>query len=558
MVSMFFCSRLLLPLGPIPNIVPSLSPNQLFPAYFEHGRLEYAEKCYQTSIDSKTKHNVVALNNLLLLHLSQGNFVKAASCGIEMRQILDINGEESATLCTLAIIEAYTCQWVNRSKTFERVVAGKSSGTVQPFHSEFIPQISPQMTLSISNMFSGRFRQRALHNRSNVGSLYKHNLSTPDSRVRIGYVSSCFGNTATTFLSNKIFELHNREKFQVFCFDLAGSDGSSEWKAVRESADVFLDVSRPDHSIDVANEINEHCIDILVDLDGFVVGSMPEIFTLRPAPIQITMSCGTTGSESGIDYLVGDKFTIPEHHRSYFSEKIIYVPNIMTSYSRDLGLDVDRHKMRKRWGVSNNAFVYACFSQPYKMDPELFVVWMEILREVPNSSLVLLRYSLAMEKNLRREAAKHNIVGDQIVFWDLVPRHEHLERCCLVDTYLDTVVCSGIATGCDALWSGAPLITLAGDRICNRVGASLVSSAGLEEFIALNLVEYKELAVAMSAENNRIDILHLLDDARENSPLFDSLQWVQSFESALDVALDRCRQDLEPEHIIIPTIDERK
>ena len=488
----------------------------------------------------------MALNNLALLYLSQNQVEKAANRCIKLHQKLDPNSKDASS--TLAITDAYVCQWANRSKSFEHIAGGNFCNTaIQPFYSQIIPQITPEMALAISDTFSRRFHQRAL--RENKRGPYKHTILEPGDLVRIGYVSSGFGNHMTTFLFHRIFACQNRKKFQVVCFALAPTDGSSEYKTVQESADLLVDLSKLS-CVDAADIINEHDIHILVDLDGYSQGALPEIFTLRPAPIQITMNCGTMGSESGIDYIVGDQFTIPEHHRAYFSEKVIYMPNILCNAAQDF--DADSSKMRREYGLGEDIFIYACFSQPYKNDPQLFATWMEILHEVPNSLLVLLRYSAAMEANLRKEVSKHQVANDRIVFLNLVPRQEHLARCCMVDVFLDTRVCSGIATACDALRSGAPLITIAGDRMCNRIGASLLCSLGVEEFIVTNLIEYKELAVTLSEDEDKfIDIIHLLDDARDSSALFDCQLWVHAFETALESSIERHRQGLGPEHIII-------
>ncbi len=113
----------------------------------------------------------------------------------------------------------------------------------------------------------------------------------------------------------------------------------------------------------------------------------------------------------------------------------------------DQDLDgVESSQMRRRYSILGGPFVYASFLQPYKIDPELFATWMEILSQVLNSLLLLLRHSETMEVSLGEEASKHPIASDGIVFLALVPRDEHLARCRVVDVFLDARVCRGIAT----------------------------------------------------------------------------------------------------------------
>lgn len=477
---------------------------------------------------------------MALLHLSQGKFEEAADCVLQLRQQLD--SKSKVSLSTVALVDAFVCQWAYRNKSFEQTV-GEDFRRLQPIHAHLIPGISPEMTLSIANAFSRRLRQRALHDNNNEP--FEHSLPAPDGMIRIGYVSSNFGNN---IIVQGVIGQHNREKFHVVCFALSPPDDGSQCKIVQVKAGI-VDLSKLS-ILEAASKINEHNCHVLIDLDGHVQGALPELFTLRPTPLQISMNWGgTTGSASGIDYILGDKFTISEDHRPFFSEKIIYMPHLVPIPDIVEGLDPDTSLLRKKYNISADSFVYACFSKPYQIDPELFQAWMDILHKAPNSMLVLIQHSTIMEENLRKEASKYpQVANDQVVFLDLVPTHEaHLARCCIVDVFLDTQ-CSDVATSCDALHSAAPLITIAG----NHSSGSLLTSLGVSEFIVDSLGDYKQLAIALSEDEDKfIDISHLLEDARESSELFDCKSWVGSFEYAVEAALERHRQGLKPDHIFL-------
>ncbi len=123
-------------------------------------------------------------------------------------------------------------------------------------------------------------------------------------QFQVGHVSSGFGNHATAFAYDRIFDRNDMEKFQVACFALAASDESYEWKKVESSVGTFVDLSKLNCLI-VADMMNDHGIHVLVDLESYSQ-SGAEIFALRPALVQVTMSCATTGSNSGIDYIFGN------------------------------------------------------------------------------------------------------------------------------------------------------------------------------------------------------------------------------------------------------------
>ena len=47
---------------------------------------------------------------------------------------------------------------------------------------------------------------------------------------------------------------------------------------------------------------------------------------------------------------------------------------------------------------------------------------MNILKRVENSILWLLHFPAGAEANLRKEAAKHGVLNDQIIFTDVAPK----------------------------------------------------------------------------------------------------------------------------------------
>ena len=219
------------------------------------------------------------------------------------------------------------------------------------------------------------------------------------------------------------------------------------------------------------------CSHILVNLNGYTKGSRNEIFALRPAPIQMSFLgfCGTTGAD-WIDYLVTDKTCIPpsSNARKHYSESLLYMPhsyliNDHKQSSRDV-LDPSNCKTREDYGLKEDKFVFFNFGQLYKTGPEVFGVWMNILKRVPNAVLWLLRFPALAEKNLMGEARSHGVAASRIKFSDVIPRDAHLRRGYLGDLYLDTPMCNSHATACDVLWSGTPMVTCSMEKMASRVG----------------------------------------------------------------------------------------
>ena len=139
---------------------------------------------------------------------------------------------------------------------------------------------------------------------------------------------------------------------------------------------------------------------------------------------------------------------------------------------------------------------------------------------------------------------------DQIIFSDVVPREEHVRRGFLADLFLDTPACNAHTTACDILWSGTPLLTMMGDKMATRVGASLLKAAGLDELITTSYTEYEELASALASDTERLYAMRKhLENTRDTCPLFDTARWVGNMEAGLKEAWIRHAHGQLPDDI---------
>jgi len=349
-------------------------------------------------------------------------------------------------------------------------------------------------------------------------------------KITIGYLSSNFHNHPNAHLTNKMFGLHNRDVFNVFCYSCGEDDGSIYREKVRQGCDKFIDL-RKSTDVDAAKLIYNDGVDILVDLMGYTKGNRLEICALRPAPIQIRYlgMLGTTGS-TFFDYLIGDQTVIPSDHKQFYSEKIIYMPKcyIISSYEKEKY----RNKFtRKDMGLPDKGVVFCSFNQAYKLDPIMYNSWMNILRQVPDSVLWLQGGNNTVEQNLREEAFKREINHDRIIFADRLPKDEHIERLKLADIALDTRIVGGSATTCDALWTGVPVITLLGNHFNSRMSASILNAVGMNELVAHRIEEYEKSCIRIASDTGKLlSIREKLRKNLENTSLFDTSKFVQSLE----------------------------
>ena len=290
-----------------------------------------------------------------------------------------------------------------------------------------------------------------------------------------------------------------------------------------------------------------------MDLKGYTKGARTEIVALRPAPIQVNYLGypGTMGAEF-VDYIITDRFITPPEQEPFFAEKFVYLPDCYQINDRKRPI-AEQTPTRQACGLPAEGFVFGCFNSTYKTTPEVFAVWMRVLREVPGSVLWLYEGNSVVEDNLRREAQERGIDPARLVFARPLPRDQHLARVCCADLLLDTLPVNGHTTASDALWAGLPVLTCAGETFVSRVAGSLLTAVGLPELITTSLADYEALAVRLARKPSEVARLRKrLEKNRLTAPLFDSERCTRHLERAYQMMWEIYRKGKAPRRIEAP------
>lgn len=349
-------------------------------------------------------------------------------------------------------------------------------------------------------------------------------------RLRIGYVSGDFFGHAVANLMVELFELHDRTRFEIRAYSWSKQDNSAVRARIVQSADAFIEVGGL-HYEEIARRIHQDQVDILVDLKGYTTDPRTEIFALRPAPIQVNWLGypGTMGADF-IDYLVADPFLIPEGAEAGYSERVMRMPHCYQINDRRRPIQ-EPAPSRAAVGLPETGFVFCCFNQLYKILPEMFAVWMRLLRETPGSVLWLMGQHPRAMDNLKRAAQMHGVDSTRLLFAPKAPIADHLARYRLADLALDTFPYTSHTTASDALWAGCPIATCAGSTFASRVAGSILTSAGLPELVTTSLGDYEALLLALAHDPQRREALRRKVQAnRDNCPLFDSPRFARDLE----------------------------
>jgi predicted O-linked N-acetylglucosamine transferase (SPINDLY family) len=385
---------------------------------------------------------------------------------------------------------------------------------------------------------------------STLGSIPK---SAKKERIRIAYFSPDFRNHPVSFLTSELFEIHDRDRFEVFAFSLNLAPTGDEMNLrLRKSFDRFIDADNMSDR-EVAELARELEIDIAIDLAGPTQYSRTGIFSYRAAPIQVNWLGypGTIGAKY-IDYIVADKIIIPEPHQQFYAEKIVYLPN---TYMVDDTKRIPSTRVftREECGLQENAFVFCCFNNDYKFNPKVLDGWSRILLAAKNSVLWISENNKYFRANIATEFESRGIDSDRIIFAQKVEMMaDHLSRYALADLFLDTHPYNAHTTALDSLKAGVPILTLMGQSFASRVAASLLNAIGLPELITNTQEEYEALAIELAMNPQKLaDIKLKLAHTRLTTPLFDTPLFTKNLEGAYLKMMERYQADMMPDHIFI-------
>jgi len=385
---------------------------------------------------------------------------------------------------------------------------------------------------------------------SGLGPILK---SAKKDKIRLAYFSPDFRNHPVFLLTSELFEIHDRGKFEVFAFSLQKALIEDEANLhLRERFDRFIDVDNMSDR-EIAQLARELEIDIAIDLAGPTHYSRTGIFSYRAAPIQVNWLGypGTIGA-SFINYIVADKTIIPESHQQFYAEKVVYLPDTyMVDDSKRIASS--RVFTRQECGLPENTFVFCCFNNGYKFNPQVLDSWSKILLGAENSVLWIPENNEHFKENITTEFEKQGIHLSRIIFAQRVElMADHLARYSQADLFLDTYPYNAHTTALDSLKACIPVLTLMGQSFASRVAASLLNAIGLPELITSTQEEYESLAIGLAKNPQKLaDIKLKLANNRLTTPLFDTPLFTKKIESAYIKMYERYQADLQPDHITI-------
>lgn len=441
-----------------------------------------------------------------------------------------IDGEAVGRLLTAA---AHQCLWDQNTELQARLVhAIENDGGVMPF-----------TVLSWLDDPALQWRAARTFTQRHFGSSRRLLLQPPPvRRLRIAYVSSDFHNHATMYLAARLFELHDRERFEVWGVSMGPTYEDAMRARAKEAFEHFIDLGQTDAAAAV-EQLRGLGLDIAIDLKGYTSQAGTGLFAAGIAPIQVNYLGypGTMGADF-IDYIIADETLVPQDQFAHYTERVVWLPDTYQP-NDDTRQPATEVVTRADVGLPEDALVLCSFNNAHKLKPAFFAIWMRVLAQVREAVLWLWVTDPQAQTHLRDAARSAGIEPARIVFADSWPHHRHLARLSLADLFLDTLPYNAHTTTADALWSGVPVVTCLGQAFAGRVAASLLRAAALPELVTTSLADYEAVIVALATDRPRLQGLkQTLEANRQTVPLFDSARYTRHLEAAYTAMADDHRQ----------------
>jgi predicted O-linked N-acetylglucosamine transferase (SPINDLY family) len=363
--------------------------------------------------------------------------------------------------------------------------------------------------------------------------------SSTKKKLRIGVLSEFMTAHSVGWLSRWIFQHYDRDRFEFYSYiqtcqpyPSGISNFSQRWFAdpATVARETFGEAEK------IANTIRNDAIDILLDLDSYTSGRSYAVLALKPAPIQVTWLGYDASGLPTIDYFLADPFVLPENAENYYAETIWRLPQ---TYIAVDGFEIGVPTLRREdLGIPSDAVVYLSAQTAAKRHPDITQCQLQILKQVPNSYLLIkgLGDARSLQTAFYPAAEAAGVSGDRLRFLDRDPDEPtHRANLDIADVVLDTFPYTGATTTLETLWRGIPLVTRVGQQFSSRNSYTMLRNVGIDTGIAHSAEEYVEWGVRYGVNADlRQRVRQQLRASRQTAPLWNAKQFTRDLEAAFE------------------------
>jgi predicted O-linked N-acetylglucosamine transferase (SPINDLY family) len=353
--------------------------------------------------------------------------------------------------------------------------------------------------------------------------------------LRIGLVSGDLRwHVVARFLEGVLDQLAS-EPVEIHAFS---NNASNDAVTLRLQSKVFAwhDIAALDDET-AAALIRQSQLNILLDLSGHTAGNRLAVLARRVAPVQVSwLGYWASTGVHAMDYVIADPISAPPAFHKHFTEKVWCLPETrlcLTAPDNAAVFPVSSLPV-----AMAGYLTFGCFQTLGKITDNVLAVWSRVLAGVPGSRLRFQCRHLetpAARDDLLLRLERVGIPSVRASMFGGSTSNAYLQAHNEVDMILDTFPYPGGTTTADALWMGVPTLTLTGSTLLARQGVSMLSCAGLSDWIAQDTDDYVFRAIRHATDTQALAALRSQLRAQVLlSPLFDSARFAKHFLVALN------------------------
>lgn len=398
----------------------------------------------------------------------------------------------------------------------------------------FAMQLLPQSDLAAVVTEHRRFGERL---DARVQRLPLRNAPQPERRLKLGFVSPDLRRHPVAVFLEPVLRHLDRGAFEVHCY-YTHDQHDEITRLLAGLSDAWHDAAALDDA-SLAREVQSDGIDVLFDLAGHTAGQRIGVFARKPAPLQFGWLgyLATTGLEA-TDYRLCDQHTDPVGRSEAWQVEVpARMPDSQWCYSPLFDIPAPGTLPR----LANGRWTFGSTNQIMKLNRHCLAVWARVLLAVPDSRLRILGVSDPwIGKRLLRVFAENGVAAERLELVGRLPLPDYFNAYRAMDILLDSFPYNGGTTTCDALVMGVPVATIAGDRSIARGGVSLLTTVGLEDWIAPRDDALCELLRRKTEDALAVAALRAeLPGRMRASPLMDGPRFARNLENLLREAWRR-------------------
>jgi predicted O-linked N-acetylglucosamine transferase (SPINDLY family) len=456
--------------------------NNLGNIYYELGRIAEAEASCLRALEIRPDL-AEAHSNLGIILGKLGRLVDAEA---SFRRALEIREDNALTHCNLGFILNKLGRMNEAEASFRRALEIKPD--YAEAYSNLLFCLNHSEAADAQALFAEHLRFAEIIETPLKAHWLPHaNAKIPERILQVGFVSADLRtHPVVGFIEPVLAHLARSPRLSLHVYNNYVVEDSVT-RRLREGLPHWHHVARMS-DLALAGKIRADGIDILIDLSGHTGNNRLPCFARKPAPVQVTWIGypGTTGL-SAMDYYLADRaFLPPGQFDSHFTEKIVYLPAPVAFLP-----DQEAPPVNRLPALSNGYITFGSFNRPSKIGRPVIALWSQLLRALPDARMVIgAMFGAGETQALIEWFTEEGIALERLDFFQRCPMKEYFALYHRVDICLDPFPFNGSSTTADALWMGAPTMTLAGDSVPGRAGVAWLNHFGLDAFVAHDKAEF--------------------------------------------------------------------